>query len=350
MENTIIGRLRELAVNFINVHKGFRRSIAEPIFKRITLIMPSDVNVTNYPRKPVEVFNPAAVLNNDTLLIFPRIIFDYLNYVSSIGLIELSIRDVVNGRVNKPVNARLIMWPRELWEFRGCEDPRIIKHGDEYLILYTGWGYYYSGGELRPRAVQALAVMDNEFNVVRRGFFTIKAANGESYVPDWWKDSAFIEVKGNKVSMLIRPNIGGLEIGWSGEANLSELTLNMDSMRPVLWFEDFEFKVGWSTNAVKLSSNEYLVGWHGVSRSDYSYRNGLALVNSDGELLAISNYLLEPTGIEEEYGDRPRVIFGDGLIIHEDSLIWIGGVSDYAIGVYTVELDKALSKLTWLKG
>ena len=73
-------------------------------------------------------------------------------------------------------------------------------------------------------------------------------------------------------------------------------------------------------------------------------------MNDDGELLAISNYLLEPTSIEEEYGDRPRVIFGDGLIMYKDSLIWIGGVSDYAIGVYTVELDKALSKLMWLKG
>lgn len=339
-----------MAVSLVSRHKGFRRNITEPIFRRITLITPNDVNVTNYPRKPVEVFNPGAVLSNGELMLFPRIIFDYLNYTSSIGLIKLSISDVANGIINKPINAKLIMWPRELWEFRGCEDPRVTKHGDGYLMLYTGWGYYISGNDLKPRAVQALAIMDNELNIIKRGFFTIKATNSGEYIPDWWKDSAFIEVKGNEASMLIRPNIGGLEIGWSGEANLSELTLSMDSMRPVLWFEDYEFKVGWSTNTVKLSSNEYLIGWHGVSKIDYAYRNGLALVNNNGELLAISNYLLEPSGIEEEYGDRPRVIFGDGLIAYKDSLMWIGGVSDYATGIYITELDKALSKLKWLKG
>ena len=342
----LYGKVREL----LNEGRGIRRNVIEHAFKRILLITPGDVNIVNYPRKPVEVFNPAAVLKGDELLIFPRVIFDYLNYISSIGLIRLKVSDVVNGGVARPIEAKVIMWPRELWEFRGCEDPRVIRHGNQYLMLYTGWGYYMANNELKPRAHQAFAVLDEELNTVRRGYFRIKAKNNDFYTPDWWKDSAFIEVEGDSASMLTRPNINGAEVGWFSEADLGELTISEDSMKPILPFEDFEFKVGWSTNTVKLSPNEYIVGWHGVVKEDYSYRNGLAIVNGDGDLLAISNYLLAPSGIEEEYGDRPRVIFGDGLVKWGEWLIWVGGVSDYAIGVYVTNVDTALGKLRWLRG
>lgn len=335
-------------VKSLSALRGLRRNIVEPIFKRALLITPSDVNVVNYPRRPVAIFNPGAVLNGDELLIFPRMVFDYLNYTSSIGLIRLRISDVVNGNVAKPIEAKLIMWPRELWEFRGCEDPRIIKHGDQYLMLYTGWGYYYEGNELRPRAHQAFAVLDSDLNVVRRGYFRVKTREGDYYTPEWWKDSAFLEVEGDEAPMLTRPNIKGVEVGWFSIANLSELTVNEESMRPVLPFEDFELKVGWSTNVVKLSRNEYLVGWHGVVKEDYSYRNGLAVVNSNGELLAISNYLLAPGSIEEEYGDRPKVIFGDGLVKWSEQLLWVGGVSDYAVGIYLANVNEALGSLKWV--
>jgi len=114
--------------------------------------------------------------------------------------------------------------------------------------------------------------------------------------------------------------------------------------------ESWELKVGWSTNAVRVSSNEFLVGWHGVVKEDLSYRNGLALVDEQGDLLAISNYLLSPRGLVEEYGDRSHVIFGDGLVLHNDTLMWVGGVSDYATGVFTTPLQKALDKLKWIRG
>lgn len=51
----------------------------------------------------------------------------------------------------------------------------------------------------------------------------------------------------------------------------------------------------------------------------------------------------------EEYGDRPLVIFGNGLVRYRELVIWIGGVSDYAIGIFATPLDKLLEKLKWIQ-
>jgi len=119
----------------------------------------------------------------------------------------------------------------------------------------------------------------------------------------------------------------------------------MDSLQPILVPEPWEYKVGWSTNTVRLSRGEFLVGWHGMLREDFSYRNGLALVDGEGRLLAVSDYLLVPQGLVEQYGDRSLAIFGDGLLLYRDILIWIGGVSDYCIGIFVAELEDVRSRL-----
>ena len=76
-------------------------------------------------------------------------------------------------------------------------------------------------------------------------------------------------------------------------------------MALVLVPEEWESRVGWSTNALPLEEGEYLVGWHGISDGDQTYRNGLALVNEEGYVQAISGYLLAPNGLNESYCDRP---------------------------------------------
>lgn len=139
--------------------------------------------------------------------------------------------------------------------------------------------------------------------------------------------------------MVTRPVIRGVKLCWKATANIEEFYLPEEDLEPVFTPEDWESHIGWSTNAVKLSNNEYLVGWHGVSRSDFTYRNGLAIVNENGELLAISNYVLSPIGICKEYGDRPFTLFGNGLIKHKEFLIWIGGIGDCCIGMFITELD-----------
>ena len=328
--------------------RGLRRPKVEEVFRRLLYLGPEDFVVEGYKRsRPAVAFNPGACVRDRELLILPRFIFDYYKYVSSVGLASLKLDEVLEGHVETPVKARIILWPLKLWEFLGCEDPRVFRAGDTYYVLYTGKGYFLEKGGYVRVDVLGLAEYDASWRLKRRGYFTITGEGGE-FVPKSNKDSAFLRVSGGECTMLTRPEVKGKRICWRGRGNVNELKIRADTLEPVMVFEDWELKVGWSTNAVKLSSNEYVVGWHGVVLRDYSYRDGLAVVNEEGELLAVSDYILSPRGIVEEYGDRPLVIFGDGLVLYKEYLLWIGGISDYSIAVFAAELDKALEKLRWL--
>ncbi|HDM69831.1 MAG TPA: hypothetical protein ENG58_00310, partial [Thermotogales bacterium] len=76
-----------------------------------------------------------------------------------------------------------------------------------------------------------------------------------------------------------------------------------------------------------------------------SYRSGFAIVNGKGELIAVSDYTLFPSNLNEEYGDRALVIFGDGLLLVEDEIVWIGGVGDYSIGIFIANLKDILQNM-----
>lgn len=340
--------LRDRALSEIGKLRRVRRPRTTDIFERIAYIFPDELRVVNYYRKPVASFNPGALIDRDRVLVFPRLVFDYHSYVSGIGLVKLEAEQLLRGTIEKPLNAELILWPRELWEFRGCEDARLHRADGRTLLLYTGFGYHDEGGVFDLKWVQGLATLAENLSPVERKFF--KIAHGETETVPKMKDSAFLSIKGDEASLLLRPSLGDIEICWSGRGILSEAVIDASSMKPVLVQEDWEFKVGWSTNTVAMSSNEFLVGWHGVLKSDYSYREGLALLSSEGDLLAISDYVLAPRGVIEEFGDRPHVVFGCGLLVYREKLIWVGGVSDYAIGVFATDLDRALDELHWLRG
>ena len=349
-QNPVEESLREKASRFLSSYKGVRKPEVRDIFSRVAYISPRDLLVEDYLKTPVAAFNPGAVAEEGMLRIFPRLIFDYYNYTSSIGFFEVKLEEALQGRIEKPLKTRIVLWPRNLWEFRGCEDARVHREGDQYLMLYTGYGYRAGAGyEVETRAVQGLAKLDAELRVLSRKYFKI-IGRGEEFVPQWMKDSAFIRIQGSEAVMLTRPSVGEVDVCWRGVADLSGPYLFEESMEPVLANEDWELKVGWSTNTVKIASNEFLVGWHGLVKEDYSYRNGMAVVSDEGELLAVSDYLLVPRGLIEEYGDRPLVIFGDGLVLHKDLVVWIGGISDYAIGLFVAELEKVMENLKWVQG
>jgi predicted GH43/DUF377 family glycosyl hydrolase len=324
--------------------KGKRKNITKDIFERILYIEPEHIYVENYTRKkPISIFNPGALVRNTTIEIFPRLVFEYHWYVSSIGKFEIDVKKIKRGVIEKPILTKIILFPRENWELKGVEDPRVIKISNIYFILYTA--VEQINGKIRP--LQALAVMDEKYSITRKFFFKI-LQNTEFKIPNSWKDSAFLEIyEKSKALLLTRPSFNSLEICWACELDLIEGIVEFNSLRPVLVNEEFEIKVGWSTNVLKISSNEYLIGWHGVG-IDMKYRNGLAILDQNGELKGISNYLLEPKGLIESYGDRPFVIFGCGLIKASDELYWIGGISDYMIGIFRTDLDMIFENIRWL--
>ncbi|MCK4255608.1 glycosidase [candidate division WOR-3 bacterium] len=336
--SSIDKRLWEKAVKAIGTLSGRRENKFKDIFTRKYLISPEDLFVEDYLRsKPVAAFNPGALERDGELLIFPRLVFDYRQYSSSVGVNSMNIKKVIEGEVEKPLKTRIILWPKEPWEFsRGCEDPRVCLFNNSIYMLYTAAGKI---------GRQAFAELNPSFEVKRRGYFCI---GKEKFVPSC-KDSAFVKFSNGKAIMLTRPDFRSIAICWSAKADLKDLTIDEQTLKPVISHEKWEYKVGWSTNVVNLSENKYLVGWHAVLKEDDSYRNGLAVVDDNAELLGISNYLLSPQGLNESYGDRTLVIFGDGLVKYGKYLIWIGGVSDYAIGIFITEIDEALENIRWIK-
>ncbi len=325
-------------------------AVRNEVFPGRYYIAPQDLQVTNYLRtQPAAAFNPGALERDGELFVFPRLVFDYYSYNSSIGMFKLDLEDVIQGRIKTPLTTNIVLWPKYIWEFgHGCEDPRVSMVGESLYMLYTGSKHYHRQGRLIKKSVLGFAELDKAFEEKRRGYFTT-AGGGESVVLSN-KDSAFIEINGSSATILTRPDLHGEALCWRANADLDSLTIPEESMEPVLAPEKWEEKVGWSTNTIKLSDDEYLVGWHAVLKEDLSYKDGLALVDRRGRLLAISDYLLAPQGLVENYGDRTFVIFGDGLVEYENYLIWVGGISDYGIGVFVGKLNNVLNALKDVNG
>ena len=326
--------------------QGVRKDRVQRVFRRVGYITSDQLQITNYPRRPLAAFNPGAVLLGDRTLLFPRLVFDYYFYTSSVGVFDLPVEELLELPTGRKFPTTIVLWPQRGWEVdRGCEDPRVSLKPNGFRILYTGVGRLEDGDRSGPRAVLALAELDQELRLERKGFFRVLSGEGE-FVPAN-KDSALLEVHGEQATVLTRPmGLGNApDMCWRGRADLGALTIAGDSLEPVLVPEPWEYRVGWSTNTVPLGEGKYLVGWHGVHRSDFSYRNGLALVDGEGNLLAVTDYLLVPQGLVEQYGDRSLALFGNGLLLWKDHLIWIGGVSDYCIGVFVAELADVLGRL-----
>ena len=316
------------------------------LFRRRFYIPPSKIRIKNYIREtPSAVFNPAVFLDEKKVFIFPRLIFDYYKYTSSIGVFKIDLDDLLNGKVDRIFETEILLWPSDITDFLGCEDPRIHLHDDTIYMLYTGKGYEL-GDTTESKRIDYLylAKMNRNFEILEKRYFRVLKDDGELVIPLSNKDSAFIEIEGEKAVMLTRPMMErGNLFCYGAVADLENMILH--DLRVIMKPEEWEYKVGWSTNAVKMRDGEYLVGWHAVLRRDLSYRSGFAIVNEKGELIAVSDYTLFPSNLNEEYGDRALVIFGDGLLLVEDEIVWIGGVGDYSIGIFIANLKDVLQNM-----
>lgn len=338
--------------------RSVRKPLMNDVFKRVLYILPQSIKVTSYVRsRPLASFNPGAIIKGNDLLVFPRLIFDYYWYVSSIGLFKLSLKDILNGRGTiRELPTRIVIYPTNRYEVvRGCEDPRIHVINGKYYVLYTAVGPkpmpkytpdVISDMPLYRASYQALAVLDEDLKLISKYYLKV----GNEVVPNWKDGSIIKAINSKSASMLLRPLVSDVEANWRGVINLRDFSVELSSLEPVMVAEDWEFKVGWSTNTVRLSSNEYLVGWHAVLKSNFSYVEGLAIVDDSGDLLATTDYVLVPKGLNELFGDRPSVIFGCGLVLTNEYVIWVGGVADYCIGVFKADLSKVLELMKWVRG
>ncbi len=329
---------------------GLRRPVTRDVFERRLYLWPQDFRVEELGgREPYAAFNPGALLERDELLVFPRLVTGYFWYTSVIGFVRLGLSEVLEARVEKPLWARIVVHPSTRRDLAGCEDPRVSRIRDRYYVLYTALEPYRDRlHAINAYSAQGLAILREDLGLEEKYVLDIVDGNGNRYRVDEVKDSALLDGEKNGFWMLTRPVIEGIAASWRGFLDTERRVIRAESLEPVLLPEPWEYKTGWSTNAVKLGSNEYLVAWHGVGR-DLVYRTGFAIVDHEGSLRAITDYLLEPRTVQEFSGERPGVIFGSGLVRHSELLLFIGGVADTGIGVYVTEIDKVMESMRWLQ-
>ncbi len=304
--------------------------VEKSIFSMEAFLTPERFVLSDYPRRPTSAFNPAAYVRQGKLVLLPRLIFDDKFYVSSVGICEpISFDDLAK----EVIETRLLKYPQRIEEINGVEDPRITEDGKKLLTVGVGDNFHKSQTMLMD--------FDGEHLSNERLFYF------NNSVWETGRDAVLI----NDKVLLFRPD--AIPKSFTTYRVFYELKdgsvfIESDGLKAILEIGRGEKKRGFSTNAVKISSNEYLVGWHGALE-DTSYKNGFMLVNDEGLPLGITDYLLETTGFLQ-YGNRPFTLFGCGLIKLKDKLFWVGGVGDWAIGIFTADLDLAMSKLKWLNG
>lgn len=340
----LVQELVEKARAYASAHSLERSPHTEDFFQRRLYLSPEDIEVTNYlRRRPMAAFNPGAVLRDGVVHLFPRLVFEYYSYASAIGYAAVPVDELLQGRLPRPLPVQIVLYPTEAWEAsRGCEDARAHAIGEGFALFYTGVGKLGEAALTDHKDVffpaLALAELGRDLRLRRKGIVRLGREGEGLLLPT--KNATFLEGD----AFLLRPSLPGLpDTGWRGR--LDREGLRAFALEPVLPPEPFEFKVGWSTNAVRLEDGTYLVAYHGILRADFSYRHGFVRLSGSGELLAYTSYLLAPRGLNESYGDRPLTLYGNGLFLHGEELVFVAGVGDYGIGVMTAPLEEVLKRM-----
>lgn len=294
------------------------------IFKLETLFTPQQFVLCDYPRVPTAAFNPAAfnLPGTDEIVIFPRLIFDDQFYVSSIGVCEpISLAELSSV---KTLTTRLLATPTDTTDFKGLEDPRITSDGKKMLHVALDERNV-------SRTVLSTLTAGDLYN-----FRTLRLS--EEDTPSG-RDAAII----NDKYLVFRPEMEDL-ISYSvpySQDGIIDFKNAIEVLSPL----KSELKRGFSTNAVKISSNEHLIMYHSVLQQNLEYTNGFAVFNEIGEILGISDPFFRLPHNFLRYGNRPQTLFGCGLILHNDILYSVNGVGDWALGLFTASLEDVLKQI-----
>ena len=323
MENLTIDRIIR------NSNVPSRAPLYSSIFKMEAFFTPEKFVLQDYPRRPIAVFNPAAFTQNGQLVLLPRLIFDDQFYVSSIGICDPIPIDHLS--TVQTINTNLLRFPSDAHDFKGIEDPRITEDGKKLIWVAL------------DRSNVSRTVMADFDSANRRvsNERTLYLKNSE--LPSG-RDAALI----NNKYLLCRPEYN-TKYSFSAPYSVSifeNVFIQPSELQVTLAAEKWEEKVGFSTNVVKLSSNEYLVGWHAVLNRNAEYVNGFAILNDVGEILGTSNYVLWSEDFMR-YGNRINTLFGCGLIKYLDRLYWAGGVGDWSCAIFSANLQEALNTIKY---
>ena len=299
----------------------------------------------------VSVFNPSAIYKDGKIHLYYRALGDYYQSVSRIGY---AIFDDDLNLVERQSDPVLIPDER-MWEW-SLEDPRVTEiDGDIYLTyvvttpnppseIRKRLGIPKPGPTAQPRTALATVKDFREFK--RYGFITPYGADERDVV-------LFPEKIGGKYAVLHRPhNWVGEEYGTSGTSIWYATTDSIDQKitnHKLVMKAETEWegnKLGAGPPPIKTESGWLLI-YHGVD-SNKVYRAGAALLDLKepwNVLARTREPILEPIEDFEKNGDVPNVVFPEGMVVVDKSLIVFYGAADKVCCAASVNLDEFIGDL-----
>lgn len=315
--------------------------------------------VVNHPWENKVTFNPACVvvsdknelerittslpieaaakevLSNEPALVFvlyraqgaKTAEYDYTR--SSIGLAVCSPELKLLVRLEHPV-----LLPDAGYDNLGCEDPRIGKVGERYVMLYTA----YASSDERSTIRIAIASTTNFIHWTKHGLL-----KGEFNTIDNKNAMLFEHKHKNRFVMFHRPMEGtdALSIHWA-ESNdlLGEWMSRGCLMQPIANSEFVSTWIGGGAPPLHIAEGKYLVLYHIGNRAangSREYDLGIALLDLDHPEIVVKRDepLLRPSTPAETIGDEQlgvnNVVFICGAYFYNGDLYFPYAGSDSVV-------------------
>lgn len=280
-----------------------------------------------YP-KPANAWEAASVFNAAAILDYGLVHLVYRAtdissgglegpYINSLGY-AVSTDGIHFNRLEQPILSNDV--PQEA---RGPEDPRIVKIGDTFYMLYTGYG-----GRFDDDYRICLATSKNLIQWERQGVMLDEPNKDAALFPEL--------IDGRYVMFHRRPP--DIWIAYSDDLrHWHNHTRVMVTIPDSGWENN---KIGISGPPIKTQAGWLLI-YHGVSR-EMVYRQGIALLDLRDPRIVLHRQaepILEPELAWERVGHVNNVIFSCGQVILDNTLYVYYGGADNAIGLATVKME-----------
>lgn len=276
-------------------------------------------------------FNPGAINVGDTIHLLYRAVDG--SKVSRLGYARASNGAEISIRPSEPV-----LEPSANWEEFGCEDPRITSLEGTFYVTYTAFS---------KRGPRIALASTKDFSHFEKHGVVGPDVNDKDCV-------LFPERINGRVAMLHRLQ-SKVQIAYFG--SIEELEESKKFWNEyVKHFRDYEVmgpKFSWEKMKVGVgpppirTGRGWLVIYHGVS-AERIYRAGAVLLDLDDPRKVVARTkepILEPEMEFEKRGVVSNVVFPDGAIIQDGTLLTFYGGADKVCCVASAPIDDFLDEL-----
>lgn len=327
-----------------------RRRGGLDVFKVKAYVLPSDVYMSSVTgvEKPLRIAtNPSIALEDGGVHLYIRFstlgshpvpdprsrtfIGHASTHLSRLkGRLRLSAKPILCPKlsVERVEDPRVYTRARELYHVRAFELYKPIAGSTNYVLTFR-------------------AVVEHQSTVkfvepVRfRG-----PKGGESIIPDC-RDTFPL----NDRMMVIRPIIENLGYGAVGVAPRDEALVGATDavFHPELAPLKGEKKTGGNACA-RVSPNEILLVFHGVDDTFGYYYSYVALLDDNGELVALTPEPVITPRLREYSGARPATLFVCGALVAEGRVLLSAGKDDEITLILEADVDELMERMKFIRG